>query len=130
MHIGIQFLKFGMVGGCGTAAHYLMFAVLVNVLNIGAVVASIVGSITGAIVNYLGNYYFAFQTNQSHWEAGSKFYIGALLSILLNATLVGAFVKGAGWGAWISQLLATVICLMVNFMLARLWVFKKKTEKK
>jgi putative flippase GtrA len=119
-----RFIRFSGVGVIGTAAHYAVLVLLVQLLSADAVVASSVGAIAGAITNYYLNYHFTFQSNKSHREAMSKFFVVALIAFLANAGLMLLFTHTLNLYYLAAQILTTVIVLLITFIGNHFWSFK------
>ena len=79
-----KFIQFAMAGGVGTAVQYVILILLVNHLDINAVLASSIGFLFGALVNYNLSYFWVFKSYKSHKETSVKFLITASLGFLLN----------------------------------------------
>ena len=120
-----QFVKFTTVGLLGTLVHYAILIALVEIFNISSVTATIWGSLAGAINNYIFNYYWTFSSSDNHWSTAPKFFMIATLGMLLNALLMWIFNHFFGIWYLISQVLATLIVLVFNFIGNRLLIFNK-----
>ena len=122
-----QFMCFTAIGAVGTAAHYAILVALVHMLAADPVAASIGGFVAGAFVNYFANYHVTFQSKKRHEEAFIKFLSVALLGLGLN-TLIMAFATNlVGLHYLISQVIATGMVLVWNFVGNRFWTFREAT---
>jgi putative flippase GtrA len=119
-----QSIRFVVVGGFGTAVHYLIFGALAGAWGVRASVASAVGALGGALVNYYLNYIYTFSSSVSHWGALPKFYVSAGVAFCLNGLLMVLLTDIFEFNKWISQICATILCLGWNFVLAKNWVYK------
>ena len=121
-----QFAKFTTVGLLGTVVHYVILITLVEVFNISSITATLWGALAGAINNYFFNYYWTFSSSNNHRSTASKFFMIATLGMLLNATLMWIFNHFLGVWYLLSQVLATLIVLVFNFIGNRLLTFNKE----
>lgn len=128
MALFAQFASYAFAGAIGTAVHYLVLLVSVQVFMFHAVLASIEGSIAGAIVNYLLNYHWVFRSKRRHAEAVTKFLIIASAGLVLNAAIMYLMVTMAGIHYLLSQVTATGIVLLWNFLGNRLWTFADEPD--
>ena len=64
-----QFVKFAGVGIIGTAAHYILLIIIVEVFNRDPVSGSAVGFLGGALVNYYLNRHYTFKSDARHMVA-------------------------------------------------------------
>jgi len=124
--VGYQFLRFVLVGGIGTGAHYIVLIVLVSGLHINPVMGSTAGFITGMIINYLLNRRYTFFSRRAHSEAFWRFVAVAFVGMIINSTAMAVFNMGLGMHYLAAQVLATVLALSWNFMGSRHWVFTQR----
>lgn len=117
-------VKFLAVGGLATAAQFAVLIALVEWQWCSAVIASALGYWVGAGVNYLLNYYFTFQSQQSHRATLPKFALVVLVGAVVN-TLVFALVNSLLPWYWLSQCVATGASLIVNYLLHRCWIYRQ-----
>ena len=125
-----QFLCFAGVGAVGTSAHYLVLVFSVEMLSIDPVLGSILGFLVGAVVNYILNYHITFKSNRSHYEAGPKFLLTAIVGGLVNFLIMTLLIKKHSLNYLMSQLIATAVVLFWNFIVAKIWVFNEHKLKK
>ena len=121
-----QFLSFAAVGALGTAVHYLLLIALVSSGTAQPLPASAVAFTAGAAVNYALNYRFTFASRKRHAEAASKFYLVALVGLLINSAIMAVGVNRFDWHYLLTQLLATGIVLVWGFAANRAWTFRER----
>ena len=121
-----QFFYFSAVGGIGTGGHYLTLITLVENNVLSAVPASVAGFTIGAIINYMLNYHFTFNSNKSHKEAMSKFFIVAIFGAIINTALMYIGVDIVHVYYLLAQISATAIVLFWNFIINKYWTFGEK----
>ncbi|MEW6570100.1 MAG: GtrA family protein [Nitrospirota bacterium] len=121
----VQFFTFAGVGVVGTAAHYAVLFLLVEIAEIRPVIASGFGFVTGAIVNYYLNYHITFRSNKRHYEAALKFFLVALCGLLLNTFIMFFTTELLYMNYLVAQVLATGLVLLWNFTCNRLWSFRE-----
>lgn len=120
-----RLVTFGLVGAIGTAAHYVLLVFLVEAFGIDPVASTTVGFVAGAAVNYVLNRRFTFRSTKAHLNAGSRFFLIALLTGLLNGWLLHLGVKCLGLNYLMVQVLATVTVFLANFILNSIWTFRE-----
>jgi putative flippase GtrA len=121
--LGAQLTKFFLAGGAGTAAQYVVLIALVALFQMAPGRASVAGAVVGAIVVYLLNRRFTFASQRGHRETLPRFAMMAIAGALLNGLLVGAL-SGAGLYFLLAQMVATVVVLVFNFIVSKLWIFR------
>jgi putative flippase GtrA len=121
--LGAQLTKFVLSGGAGTGAQFLVLIVLVDLLHLAPGRASLIGAVVGAIVVYLLNRRFTFASQRGHRETLPRFVAMAATGAVLNGLLVGALSE-AGLHFVLAQMVATVVVLVFNFIVSKLWIFR------
>ncbi len=122
-----QLLSFLSVGALATGLQYALTTLLVLAGWMELVAASTLAFLVSAAFNYWANARLTFARPGSH--AGNhaqqlRFALMVALGCALNAGLL-RLALALGLHPVLSQLLATAGVLASNFMLSRLWVFRK-----
>lgn len=123
-----QFLTFASVGAVSTAIHYLVLIALVRLGAMSAVLASVLGFAAGAASNYWLNYRVTFRSSRRHRDALSSFMLVAGTGLVLNTLIMATFVQRLGVHYLVSQVVATVLVLIWNFLANRAWTFSEGTN--
>jgi len=118
-----QFISFSIIGAVGTAAHFAVLIVSVQALSMSPVSGSLAGFITGAIINYLLNYYVTFKSTNRHLDSSLKFFTIAMIGLGLNTAIM--YIMSQWLYYLISQVIATAIVLIWNFLCNRFWTFRE-----
>jgi putative flippase GtrA len=118
-----QFLRYAGAGIAGTALHYAVLVVLVQLAGLGAVVASTLGAIAGALVNYRLNHQFTFASDKAHGHALPRFAFVAVVGIALNAMVLAAMLAFVTSHYLVAQVAATGAVLFGGFLANRAWTF-------
>ena len=118
-----RFFGFLGVGAIGTATHYLVLFILINLVEAGPVLSSIVGSVLGAFVNYCLNYRFTFRSTKPHKVSGTRYVIMSGISVFMNYVIVATLIGIFDTHVWLAQIFATAMVVLLNYLLASSWVF-------
>lgn len=119
-----QFFKFANSGAIGTLAHYGVLWILVNLAGIPPVMGSAFGAAVGAGVNYLLNYHWTFGSELPHAHTLPRFMAIAAFSLVLNTVVMAVLLSVLDIHYLLAQLIATVVCLIMNYAASRCWAFK------
>ena len=125
-----QFILFAMLGGVGTAGHYLTLILLVQLVGMAAVWATTVGFMVGALINYFLNYHVTFQSDKTHSEAMLKFFIVAVVGAGINMTIMFFGVNIFALFYIFAQLAASFVVLLWTFAANKLWTFSVNVQQK
>ena len=118
-----KFIVFLFVGGSATLLQYGIMILLVQLAHWPAVIATSIGYIVSSLFNYLLNYYATFKSDAEHRTAIIRFATVATIGLGWNSGIVYLLTK-ASWHYLLAQLVATVVVLLWNFFLHKLWTYK------
>ena len=118
-----QFARFAGVGIIGTAVHYLLLIIMVEVFNRDPVSGSAVGFLGGALVNYYLNRHYTFKSDARHMVAMPKFLAVAAIGMILNVTIMATLTSLLDFQYLIDQIFATTVVLLWNFIANKFWTF-------
>lgn len=131
----VKLIKFVVIGGAATLLQFLFLGLFVEVFGLAPTVASASSYCCSAIFNYLANYYFTFASNSSHKQTLPKFVVTVALGMALSTTLFAIFhyllmnflladtiLLNSAY--LIAQLFATLLTLIVNFLMHKFWIYR------
>jgi putative flippase GtrA len=118
-------MRFAAVGAVGTAAHYIVLTLLVELAGVPVLTATTAGFVTGAVVNYALNRKFTFSSTASHAAALPKFMTIAAAGAVLNGFIVALLTEAAGLHYLLAQVVATGMVLVLNFAANHFWTFRE-----
>ncbi len=78
----------------------------------------------GAAFNYWMNHRYTFRSDRPHKEALPRFVLMAGIGVMLNGAIVKALTM-ATVNYLVSQVAATLMILILNFFLSKLWIFSQ-----
>lgn len=122
-------VRFALIGGVGTAAHFAVLGVLTEVLALGAVWASQAGAVVGALVNYVLNRRWNYRSRLAHRVTAPRFAVTVLAGWVLNGLLMATWVEAMDWHWLPAQVLTTLLVLLWNFAVNHFWTFREPPAK-
>ena len=115
-------IKFGVVGVSGYVINLVVYALL---LGLGAHLAAVISFVVSAASNYWWNRHWTFANQKGHFAyQGLRYLIVTLVALGVNQLWLLVFLDWFGWGKLISQALAILLILPVNFLGNKLWSFR------
>ena len=111
-------------GLASTAAHYAVMVALVQWAGWWEVAASSAGFLAGAAVKYPLNYWVVFRSTADHGRALARFAIGLAAGFALNGVILAALLATLDAHYLVSQVLTTGMVTVVNYLMARNWIFR------
>ncbi|WP_162592091.1 GtrA family protein [Variovorax sp. PBL-E5] len=124
-----SFIKFLIVGSLATAIHYSVFYGLYRIAGLPAVPSTSAGFAASAVFNFAANYRFTFRS-RARWDmAALRYVLIAGIGLLINALIFSALHEWGGLGSSYSQLLATGVVLVWNYLGGKYFIFRYKELK-
>jgi putative flippase GtrA len=110
-------------GLAATGSHYAVMVALVQWAGWWEVAASSAGFLVGALVKYPLNYWVVFKSSAAHGRALVRFAIGLAAGFALNGAILALLLATLDVHYLVSQVLTTGAVTLVNYLLARNWIF-------
>lgn len=132
----VKFIKFAVIGGAATLLQFLFLGLFVELLDLAPTLASASSYCCSAVFNYLANYYLTFSSNTSHTQTLPKFVVTVAVGMALSTTLFAIFhyvltnflltnTNLLNSAYLIAQLFATLLTLIVNFLMHKFWIYRR-----
>lgn len=119
----IQFIKFSLVGVINTAISFGLYSLLVF-FNVNYIGANVISYSIGTVNSYLWNKGWVFKSREKHSKMIYKFIGVNSITLLFNSFVLYYTVSILGMNKLTSQIIATSLGMMMNFVLNKLWTFK------
>jgi len=117
------FIKYCTAGGFATIVHYALFLIVIKAMAWPAWQATLLAASVGALVAYMLNYHFTFLSSAKHATLLPKFLVVAGLGVIIQTLIVAIFSNYWHVHYLISQIIATIIGLVLTFLINRFWTF-------
>ena len=119
----VQLAKFGAVGATGYIINLAVYSAL---LGIGAHKAALISFVVSASSNYWWNRHWTFAEQKGHFaQQGMRFFVVALVALAVNQLWLLIFLDWLGWGKIVSQAVAVILVMPLNFLGNKLWIFRR-----
>jgi dolichol-phosphate mannosyltransferase len=121
-HNWVQLAKFGIVGATGYVVNLVVYSLL---LGLGAHWAAAISFVVAASNNYWWNRHWTFVHAKGHFAyQGMRFFIVSGAGLVANQLWLLVFLDWLGWGKVVSQAIAIVLVMPLNFVGNKLWSFR------
>jgi putative flippase GtrA len=118
-----QLLKFCLVGVTGYAVNLVVFALLVNRLDVHYIPAAICSFLVAVTNNYTWNRLWTFRAQRGHYGyQGMRFLVVSTLALVANLVVLQLYIE-AGLDKVAAQAIAIVLVTPVIFVGNKLWSF-------
>jgi putative flippase GtrA len=121
-HNWVQLAQFSVVGAIGYAINLGVYTLL---LGLGAHVAAAISFIVAAANNYWWNRHWTFVHAKGHFGyQGMRFFVVSTAAFLANQLWLFLLLDLAGLGKIVSQAIAILLVVPLNFIGNKLWSFR------
>lgn len=119
-----QILGFGIVGVVAFLIDYGIMNILYTKLGCTLLIANTCGFVISTIVNYILSKKHVFDMKTSN--AFIKFTILSVLGLLINNMTMILYIDCMTFGALVSKVLATGVCMIWNFITKKAFLEKRE----
>jgi putative flippase GtrA len=121
----VQLAKFSTVGATGYVVNLVVYTALIEA-GLHYNLAAFCSFLVAVTNNYTWNRLWTFRGARGHVAyQGIRFLIVAVAALAVNEILLTAFVA-AGLGKIVSQAIAVVLVMPINFVGNKLWSFRRR----
>ena len=125
-----ELIKYLLIGGLTTVLNYIVFALLVNEAKLEMHPSNLIAWGVSVIFAYLTNKLFVFESKSFKIDVLAKeiltFGATRVFSFILEEVILFIFVDKLGMEKLIIKLIANIIVIIVNYILSKFIIFKKK----
>jgi len=122
-----EFFKFAYIGLMGTVLNLFLLSFLTEFAGVYYIYSAIIGFVAAATHNYVLNKIWTFKEvlGKGFFIKGVQFFIVSLIALAVNVSLLYFFTEFLKIYYVVSQAIAILITLFVNFFGNKIWTFKK-----
>ncbi len=119
-------------GGCTTVVNYVSYLVLEHALSVHYMAATVIAWFLSVVFAYLTNRKWVFEssvhTPAAVIKEAASFFASRIFSGVMDAALMYLCVDLLSFNSDISKLAINVLVIILNYILSKLLVFRKKSE--
>jgi putative flippase GtrA len=116
-------LRYAVSGLVAAAAHFCVMTALIELVSIGAVVASGIGFAVAIAVNYILQYRWVFESAGNHLLAFRRYVLVTVAMMAFNLAVFSVFIR-FGLHYLIAQTVATGMVASINYCVNRNYTFR------
>jgi len=125
-HIGVQFIKFGIVGVSNTLLTFIVYTLLLKVFGVWYLAASAIGFVVGATNGFLLNRRWTFAGHVGDALTPVRWAVVQGCGLAINEGLLFVFVHDARLDKLLAQVFATAVVTVTTFLANRAWTFRMR----
>lgn len=124
-------IRYIIVGVLTTIINYGLFELMHGIMNIGVTVSNVTSISVSVLFSYAANKLIVFKRHSASFAALAlefcKFTGSRLFTMALEVGIVFLFFNILGLDARLGKITAQVIVIIINYIISRTIVFRKKT---
>lgn len=121
-----EFFLYLVVGGVATAAEWILFFGLEKI-SVHYMTATVIAYCISTFVNWLMGRVFVFKDNrQAILKEIIEIYIASIVGLLLNLAIMWLMVDICSINEMLSKIIATAMVFFYNFLVRKLFIYKKR----
>lgn len=125
-----ELILYVFFGGLTTVVNFVSYAVFAKMLGVDEITSTVIAFVLSVIFAYLTNRKWVFQSRASGWRAigyeVATFFGGRIFSGLLDVLIMYVFVTRLGFYDLLIKILSNILVIILNFIISKLIVFRKK----
>lgn len=126
----VRFIKFSIVGVGNTIINWTIFFIL-NFCGVYYILSNVVAYIIAMINSYLWNSLWVFKYGGGlKINTSIKFFILNLIGLTVNTTSMYVLVDIFNFKKGIALIFASIIVVIMNYVINKMWVFKDRIRLK
>ena len=124
----IKLIRFSIVGVGNTLINWSIFLIL-NAFGVYYILSNIIAYIIATINSYIWNSLWVFKYGQGlDINTSVKFFILNLVGLTANTTIMYILVDILNLNKFMALVLASVVVVIMNYTINKLWVFKEENN--
>ena len=124
----IKLIRFSIVGVGNTLVNWSIFIIL-NVFGVYYIISNIIAYTIATVNSYIWNSLWVFKYGQGlNINTSVKFFILNLVGLTVNTTIMYILVDILNFNKFIALVIASVLVVMMNYTINKLWVFKEENN--
>lgn len=124
-----EIIKYLIIGVLTTAINYVIFAILVKLIDVDIHISNIIAWCISVIFAYFTNKLFVFESKSFKLNIITKeiitFGLARVFSLVLEEIILYVFVNLLNMNELVIKLIANIIVIVVNYIISKFIIFKK-----
>ncbi len=125
-----ELISYLIFGGLTTLVSFVTYVVFARLFSFDVVTSNVISWVISVLFAYITNRAFVFRSNKNGFTAiigeMCSFFASRLFSGIIETLIMYIFVDMIGYYDIAVKIVATVIVIVLNYILSKLFVFKKK----
>ena len=129
-----EILLYLFFGGCSFIISIVSYSIANISFGVNELIANIISWILAVVFAFFTNRIWVFQSGTHSGKAFlvqiTNFFGGRILTLIVEEVIIFVFITILGLPSVAVKIAAQVVVIVLNYIISKLWVFKKKPEKK
>lgn len=124
----VKLIRFSIVGVGNTLVNWSIFIIL-NAFGVYYIISNIIAYTIATVNSYIWNSSWVFKYRQGlNINTSVKFFILNLVGLTANTTIMYILVDILNLNKFMALVLASVVVVIMNYTINKLWVFKEENN--
>ena len=125
-----EIILYLVFGGLTTLVNYASYFIFSHLINCSVVTSTIIAWIIAVLFAYITNKLWVFESKSIKKKALLKeavsFFAARAFSGVLDVGIMALFVDELHFNDLIIKILSNIVVIIINYILSKFWIFKKK----
>ena len=124
---GMRYLVFGALT---TVVNIAIFIIFAKVFNLSTTISNIIAWIIAVLFAYITNKILVFKAKKDTFKELLIeilfFFLARIFTLVLETIILVIFIDNLHFNSFIMKIISNIIVIIVNFILSKILIFKKK----
>lgn len=127
-----EIILYLLFGGMTVLISVISFGFFYNIFNLTELVANAISWCIAVVFAFITNQKWVFKANTKEMNILKMqiiaFFAGRLFTFALEEVILFIFITQYKWDGIFVKSIAQIMVIMINYVVSKVWVFKKKVE--
>lgn len=121
-----ELVSYVFVGGCTTIINFIIYWVVIRIINQGWLIANIVSWIGAVIFAFWANKRYVFKSLNEAGREAYQFFVLRLGTLIVESILLFGFIQLLGVNEMLSKVVVSIVTVISNYGLCKFKIFAVK----
>ena len=122
----LEIIKYLFFGAVSFVANFLTFAICDKIIHFNHLLANIIAWIVAVLIAYITNKKWVFISEKKGIMQMVTFFGGRIITLFIEELLLFIFISMLQCDTLIVKLISQVVVIVLNYLISKLFIFKKE----
>ena len=123
-----EMISYIVVGGCTTLINFVIYWMVLQVINQGWLVANSISWLGAVIFAFVANKRYVFKSDKNAKTEGIQFFGLRLVTLMVENILLYLFIQLIGMNELVAKVVVSVVTVVANYGICKYKIFVGKGE--